>query len=439
MLVSWDYSSGSTSYMVRNPLDPLAYRSEAHPFIIHGKATVHEQHDGVHTATREETAVLYAVQRAMVDGTLGIVLHLDVAGLEPLPDRDAMLEAQQHDPTYLLDDEGIREALGDQDPDALMDALNDYQEHSEYQGEDWGQLSSWTEAASQMVSEQQSNALLGVLTDLDADSLLVAMNVLAERRTFLPEIWMAVVGQQRYMVPIGLDRLVKVVALRPIRDELWTWEERQETGDDWPPDDPDQPQIFSDDGFFKRMDVDIPDQIVLWEQPARRGAHIEYHGTDITRARAAFPELDLVNPWPYEQEAQPMGPTGMFAMPQVLVEALEARREGVGVFPRAIDTERWLVGLRSWAVAEPGQWAGFGGTMTGGSPEGNALRELAEETGYRGEVELEEFGHNLFVAHVPTEFTPRLNWETDEARWVTLDEVADLEPRHWGLEVLLRA
>jgi hypothetical protein len=75
----------------RNPLDPYAFDYTTDPFIIHGRRTERDLHLGVHTATEPEPAAIYAVHRAMVSGGVPVVLHLDVSGLEPLPDRDAIL------------------------------------------------------------------------------------------------------------------------------------------------------------------------------------------------------------------------------------------------------------------------------------------------------------------------------------------------------------
>lgn len=418
----------------RNPLDPYAYRTEPHPFIIQGRATPHKQHEGVHTASTIERAAVYAVQRAMIDGTLAVVFHLDVSGLEPLPDRDAILEAQTNEPTWLFDDDAIREAFESGDGEALLDAIQEYADHAEYQSEG-GRWSTWTEAAYGMLEDQQNNAILGVLLGLDEETLLAVMAVLAERRTFPPEIWMAVVGQQRYMVPIGLDRVVQIDALRPIQNEL------EDT--DYPDDDPDQPEVFTDQGFYDAMDVALPERITLWKNPDARTDRVEYHGTDITRARAAFPELALTNPWLYDQPREGVAQHAILGMPmdllQRMTEEQAARQRTVGVYPVATDTGRLLLGLRSWTVVEPGQWAGFGGSVNPSEDlERAAMRELFEETRYPGPAELEEFAPGLFLAHVPEEFTARLNWETDQAVWFTPEEAAALEPKHWGLEVLLQ-
>jgi NUDIX domain len=435
--------------MTANPLDPYAYDRERDPFIIQGQATSREQHLGVHTADTVEAAATYAVQRAMIDGTLGVILHLDVTGLEPLPDRDAIMKADS-DPSWLFDEvDGLHDAVVAGDEELSEELLQGQLDVSDYYVSEGAPPTEWTEGAVAALTEEHDNALLGVLLDLEPAELLAALQMLAEARSFPAVVWMRVVGQQRYMTPFGLDRVVQIDAVRPIRDELWTWDEMQATGDDYPPDDPDQPELFSDSLFADGQWM--PQTVTLWRNPdARPGAQVEYHGTDLRRARYAFPELDrarkrgeprdqwvLANPWPYTQE-QVERVASMFSVPQHIIEGHEAAKPGVGLFPVARTTGRLLMGERSWAVDEPGQWSGFGGKVEGlESPELAAVRELREETGYTGPIDLEEIAPRIFLGHVPDEYAPRLNWETEQARWLTMLQVAGLEPKHWGTDVLL--
>lgn len=138
-------------------------------------------------------------------------------------------------------------------------------------------------------------------------------------------------------------------------------------------------------------------------------------------------------------------------------------RVGAGVLPQALSTGRVLLGLRSYEVEEPGTWGTWGGAVAG-VPSGRALhdpatrrtasrsaiaegalREFREESGWRGEpVEMvpllvyrePSFEFHNFLLLVPEEFTPRLNWEHDEAGWFDPDEELPDE-LHFGLEALL--
>lgn len=421
--------------MRHNPLDPYAFDTEERPFIITGKATPRELHLGVHTASSHELALVYAVQRAMVAGSTAVILHLDTAGLSPLPDRDVILAAEQNTDLGLLHDSALMEATDANDPEGVADALADTLE--DYEDESGETPQTWTEAVAQVVMAQHARDALAALADLDPDDALAAMEDLRDRGALPKQVWMEAVGQQRYLSEIGFDRLVRVDLVRPLRNDLWSYEERDESGEDYPPDEPAYPEVFSAELFSE--DAWTPNIVTVWKRKPHKGARIEYHGTDTTRAASAFPEIadTLVSPWPYTQEEEPdIASPGMF---QALTEKQAAERLGVGIFPLALSTGRFLLGERSWMVGSPEQWGGFGGTLNvREEPEDGAMRELREETGYTGEAQVYEFAPSIFIAELPDEYHPKLNWETTRAKWVSQEQMLKLDPKYWGLEELIK-
>ncbi len=91
-------------------------------------------------------------------------------------------------------------------------------------------------------------------------------------------------------------------------------------------------------------------------------------------------------------------------------------------------------------------------------PLSNALKELSEESGYNGPIQLnllyifEDNKKNskgepclfrfwTFAGIVPKEFdsNPHAHhqWETAGLHWVTFEELMKLEPKHYGLKALL--
>jgi 8-oxo-dGTP pyrophosphatase MutT (NUDIX family) len=106
-----------------------------------------------------------------------------------------------------------------------------------------------------------------------------------------------------------------------------------------------------------------------------------------------------------------------------------------------------LVGLRSEEVDEPMTWGTWGGAVDPGEDaEAAVRREVAEETGYEGEMSLSllhtyrhpsGFGYETFMAGVPREFDPALCCETSEARWINTGRWP--EPLHFGLAEVLAA
>ncbi len=77
--------------------------------------------------------------------------------------------------------------------------------------------------------------------------------------------------------------------------------------------------------------------------------------------------------------------------------------------------------------------------------EQSALKELLEETGFDGDVQLtfivdftdaaSAFVYRNFLAVVEEEFTPILNWETERAEWFECEALPS--PLHYGLEYII--
>jgi 8-oxo-dGTP pyrophosphatase MutT (NUDIX family) len=126
-------------------------------------------------------------------------------------------------------------------------------------------------------------------------------------------------------------------------------------------------------------------------------------------------------------------------------------RHAAGALLIAEDTGRVLLAQRSQLVDRPGLWAlPGGGVEPGETPAEGALRELWEEVGWDGPVELYPAGtrrasrggatYHSFLGLVPTEFEPVLNWESSDAGWFDPEdlpspihpEVAPLVQRELG-------
>jgi len=122
---------------------------------------------------------------------------------------------------------------------------------------------------------------------------------------------------------------------------------------------------------------------------------------------------------------------------------------GAGVLPIARSTGRILAGLRSAHVNEPRTWGIFGGAIDSGeNPRTAAKREMREELGYHGNVMLLPayvftspgggFRYSNFIGVVDEEFDPKLDWETERVEWMSLSKFLKLQPKHFGLEALLK-
>lgn len=99
---------------------------------------------------------------------------------------------------------------------------------------------------------------------------------------------------------------------------------------------------------------------------------------------------------------------------------------------------------RSEYVEQPGTYGTWGGAIDSGeNPEKAAKREVYEETGYQGHVELVPlyvfksgtFSYYNFAAVVDREFVPELDWESQGYVWCNYGEWPS--PLHFGLVSLL--
>ncbi len=100
--------------------------------------------------------------------------------------------------------------------------------------------------------------------------------------------------------------------------------------------------------------------------------------------------------------------------------------------------------------SDDGTWALPGGMVepTDAGPPYAALRELAEETGYRGTVNLERASLDVsrrasdgltfwtFGGHVPREFRVRLNPEHTDSGWFSMQTLPEATPLHPGVKRL---
>lgn len=119
---------------------------------------------------------------------------------------------------------------------------------------------------------------------------------------------------------------------------------------------------------------------------------------------------------------------------------------GCGILPICSKTKRILVSFRSKYVNEGNTWSTWGGKVDGDEDlQNTAKREFEEESGYYGMLELfpayifktQGFEYHNFIGSIPEEFEPDLDWETEAYKWLSLDQLMELEPKHFGLESLL--
>lgn len=118
--------------------------------------------------------------------------------------------------------------------------------------------------------------------------------------------------------------------------------------------------------------------------------------------------------------------------------------QGAGCIIFARETKRFLFAKRSRHVEQPGDFGGWGGAIDSGElPKDAALREVHEETGYNGDIEIlpmyvftkGTFRYSNFLAIVEEEYDPRLDWENSGFVWTLFGEWPS--PLHFGIKALL--
>lgn len=299
----------------RNSLDPFSWRTETHRFDLPGEGE--DIRLGVHTTT-ESGAIAYAVHKASQEGDLddeepncGIVLMLDTSGLQPLPEGDAPIVAKYE--SVVIDQiiyEGIDRILKQGTKQELADAVIELVNMSiESDPKDmpttwWGAYVEETELA-----DDNPWRIFSILEEIATKSPTKLRTILKKTfkdSSFPLELWADTISQWRYMVPIGMMRLLAVSAVHPVDPCLYNDEDDE---DDDLKEDPDLPTRM-------RLDYLNPETVVLWNAGSKqlrlafmKATNIEYHGTDVSRARQAFPELsDVIRcPWKVGQPEE-VGP-----------------------------------------------------------------------------------------------------------------------------------
>lgn len=120
-------------------------------------------------------------------------------------------------------------------------------------------------------------------------------------------------------------------------------------------------------------------------------------------------------------------------------------KAGAGAVVVAKSTGRILLPQRSMDVLEPYTWGVWGGAIDPGmSALETVEKELEEEAAYSGNLEIYPlythhgetgFVYYTFLALVPDEFTPTLNWESMDAEWFDFGNWP--KPLHPGVTELL--
>jgi len=294
----------------RNDLDPRAWDREPYPA---GRSPKRQLKIGVHTTPDFDLAMLYGIQKASAQGEIAkgdpncaVVFRLDTTGLSAKHDIDALHAVEWDAPgvVEVLKDKTVRKAVQSGDGLAAAEAIRDAVEMWESQSE---ASRSWQATVWADIAGDTGRRLLATLAeDVDEANLLGVLRDFYKHGELPLSLWAEAVQQFRYLVPIGITRVLTITAVRPVEDEMLNPNELEDTDDD-----PAQPQRMFDEDVWAGSYT--PDLVELWANPHPRRVQRdlergwqrreEFHGTDLVRARQAFPALRevLVSPWAYTQ------------------------------------------------------------------------------------------------------------------------------------------
>jgi len=254
---------------------------------LFGRPPQEADYDGVHTASEKIIAEAYAMGSwSQLQESYPVVVTLDVSGLTPVPDVDAMLRGAE------AADELIREyrkriESGETFDDLIED--DDYREAEASVGD----------VPAAFIFEDVGRHVVQSIRDYAEAEGEDEEEVFA---TFLrggelpPGVLTRLVGQQRYMTDFDLDRIVRIEAIKP-----W-WSAVLTSFDD------DDVEQLEARGFTVFTLDDWPhfhsDTLVLYEAPdAKERSDVEYHGTTSVAIEQAFPGLiPEETPFPIREE-----------------------------------------------------------------------------------------------------------------------------------------
>jgi 8-oxo-dGTP pyrophosphatase MutT (NUDIX family) len=125
--------------------------------------------------------------------------------------------------------------------------------------------------------------------------------------------------------------------------------------------------------------------------------------------------------------------------------------KAAGILPYCKQTNRFLLFLRSPQIQDySNTWATVGGKVDPSDINKYklaALREMCEESKFCENIDLRllyifkdgTFSYRTYLGFVNEEFTPELNWENSDAKWVTWDQLVGHENLHPGFTEMIES
>lgn len=121
--------------------------------------------------------------------------------------------------------------------------------------------------------------------------------------------------------------------------------------------------------------------------------------------------------------------------------------KGAGILIYCIETDRFLLNLRSENVSEGMTYGLFGGKLKiNESPEKAALREVKEESSIKINRLIKStvykkgnFIYYNYIGIINKEEIPLMNWESKSYKWISEEALRELNNLHYGVKYLINS
>lgn len=253
-----------------------------------GRPPRESDYEGVHTTGSRLIAGAYAMGTWDNGDGYPVIVTLDVTGLKPLPDVDAMLRGA--------------EAVDDLLSHYRMEVKNGETFYSLLNEDDFAQseVQAGEEPAAFIFEDIGTHVLSAIDGEQDPEAVFEAFLKSGE----LPNsVLTRMVNQQRYLNDFDIDRVVRIEALRPWWHQVLYGEDDGEADAEIERVEGRGYQVFTiADLPFQDHDIQTK---VLWEAPdAKKRKDVEYHGTTSIVIDLAFPGLiPEETPFPISDES----------------------------------------------------------------------------------------------------------------------------------------
>lgn len=264
---------------------------------IAGRPITAEDYHGVHTTTMLRAAgYAYSTAKKCRCG-YPVIIELDVTGMKPLPDVDAMMVAEG----AVLDNYSRRRVKEmAEEYDNIFDAIDEYSMDECESDERIEAGSHWTQISTEFFNcVNLAKAFQNAYGDNDA--AWEAFKEFGKSGTIAQDVLGSLTDQKRWMYDFGPERVQRIISFKPI------WEKILE--DYWHSGDKDHKKeverikgagydvVTLEDAYSGSFSLT---EVELYLKSGVKRLSGEFHGTSSVYCQRAFPEIKIPNDSPFQ-------------------------------------------------------------------------------------------------------------------------------------------